>query len=1345
MTQKQEEEAFHHRLINSSERLTLTTSTMNNNNNKSSSSSIDHNNPFNNNNKNNEEEEEDTTPTTKTTNSCKIEDKEDNPASLTETANSTSSTTVLQEETIPNYSSSIACSLSLENGIPVPNSSLSSLSSLPNNIHHHPSSSSSSLTLSPTTSSTTVMHHHRKQERDEEEHTTATTSIISSLPPPTNTTTTSSSSSSSTIKIEQSNDNNNNGNVEISLSLSPSSSCISNLSKTTITSKEEEDSSCYPTIEINNLNKNNNNNNNNGEQKQFSATSLEENSSVNSINSSSSLLSSLLMSNNLNTYENQQVLFDNFKKEELSSFSFYFPKDDGFFQLESFLKSHPNEFLIQEFEMNFQLFQNVESLEINPNHFVRKRKSNDTSTFNDALSSVHSVSEVNDLIQPSSNEYTLTATTPVVEEEQPSWVSELRNAWDEEIINNMDESKKNYFLQFRNEDDDDTDDEEEQDEYGNLAKKNTKFTKHMRQFMKVEGDKKRKYFSKALGTSSSSNHAFIQKDGTFSEQGVGVGELNNNNQQLMISSPLIGGNFNVLSSFNKQTVPLHVKTNSLTRPNALVDEGNQIASSFVAESKLMSNAYQRNSTDFSSIDAMSLNNNNKENRDGLKSPVDSPTTPLFNPFNHNHPHPFSNPELISGSSMTSFYFREATMNSINNNKLIFEKSMSNCSSPTTSSGTNTPPTSPTSKTISSNRNSINFTSHLELKHLQPKKREGIFKKWFSSSNKKRSENEWKEELVKYEQRLTSYLRESRHMVKELKRKQQTENEKMEQEFNYLKRCHQSKLIPVFREFSMCKLVRLKQRRELEKGCKKLIKERIKSIKEILLQLNQQLKQVQLQTDMSIKCYNLLPHYVKQESYFKDVDELLNENEELSRKWQEIQALEHLTNDLYIKYQNLRKQYNMNRKTISKKEVTSKLVVILHKYLEECVIPICAFHTNSEHKDVNLEEQTWQEFINCIENEERLNLEQDFYDLVADERTEEGQSLRRFLKEITNIGLEKVPPSEIVDYIQSFVNYMKERHVITKAKEIHLLDRLLSKLIYNELSVGIEIHRIEMENHLEENIIFQQQTKLLRKLTPSQLGVANKFTPIKTKFTGKANSIKEMIHKRNMTPFNEPITVIGYLNYLITPHDLLHCIYTCAKQIHLIAKENCNARGKEFSFGADEFFPILVYVVVHSYLPNIHSILSFLSKYSGNVANSEVLYYLTCLEGAVMYVQEITENDIKELTKDEKNHFFQEHDQSVTFTPSPPTAGFTRPRTKSILTHQNDPTFEVVRDGNDPLNANDNQGVNNNNGVMIISESSNSQEEKVRNLFNPSLSVGSGISLNDDDSDDESTVSECSSV
>ena len=56
-------------------------------------------------------------------------------------------------------------------------------------------------------------------------------------------------------------------------------------------------------------------------------------------------------------------------------------------------------------------------------------------------------------------------------------------------------------------------------------------------------------------------------------------------------------------------------------------------------------------------------------------------------------------------------------------------------------------------------------------------------------------------------------------------------------------------------------------------------------------------------------------------------------------------------------------------------------------------------------------------------------------------------------------------------------------------------------------------------------------------------------------------------------------------------------------------------------GADAFFPVWVYCIVKSNLPNLATLVNFLKGYlNPSLRYCEIGYYVTCLEGACVYIQ-----------------------------------------------------------------------------------------------------------------------------
>jgi hypothetical protein len=480
----------------------------------------------------------------------------------------------------------------------------------------------------------------------------------------------------------------------------------------------------------------------------------------------------------------------------------------------------------------------------------------------------------------------------------------------------------------------------------------------------------------------------------------------------------------------------------------------------------------------------------------------------------------------------------------------------------------------------------------------------LFQRIFSprQSVQDKTDSELRYELRKYERRLLTSLKESKNMIKQLHTKEISLVQSLYPEMLYLRKCALVRIIPTFRALCIIKMQRLQVRRELEKGCKTLIKNRLEQIKQAL------------NTGPKDK----LPPFVTLE-FFKDIDSLLLEDSKLCDTLKYVKRLERRDRILTDRYQTLRKQYGANLKRRGKKEQLIMLKDILSRtHIHKCTYN-CGIYKKACQKEQG-EEITWREFLDCIYDTKMQNVHVDFYSMVSDERSTEGQSIRTFLGEVDNLGWDRVPPKEIIDYVTSYVTFLCSANMyrITDEVEIEKIAYLVHQYFFGSL-VGNRLSRVEEIAHAEDNRRFATQVRLLKDLTPQQLGVSSKF--LSPDDDGKRS-------------FAEPIEILSLLGFCATPNDMLHCVYTCAKLIHIIARDNCSKRNKELSFGADEFIPIMIYVVAHAFLPLIHSNLAFMSKYANcngpNYNNSEVMYFLTCLEGAVVYVDNLTQEELDNL-------------------------------------------------------------------------------------------------------------------
>lgn len=83
-----------------------------------------------------------------------------------------------------------------------------------------------------------------------------------------------------------------------------------------------------------------------------------------------------------------------------------------------------------------------------------------------------------------------------------------------------------------------------------------------------------------------------------------------------------------------------------------------------------------------------------------------------------------------------------------------------------------------------------------------------------------------------------------------------------------------------------------------------------------------------------------------------------------------------------------------------------------------------------------------------------------------------------------------------------------------------------------------------------------------------------------------------------------------------PRDKMVCVLNTCKIINNILQSHSDKVS-----GADEFFPLLVYVVLQSKPPNLHSNVHFIQRFrSPDKLRGEAGYYFTNLQGAIEFVQ-----------------------------------------------------------------------------------------------------------------------------
>ncbi|KYQ90380.1 vacuolar sorting protein 9 domain-containing protein [Tieghemostelium lacteum] len=108
-----------------------------------------------------------------------------------------------------------------------------------------------------------------------------------------------------------------------------------------------------------------------------------------------------------------------------------------------------------------------------------------------------------------------------------------------------------------------------------------------------------------------------------------------------------------------------------------------------------------------------------------------------------------------------------------------------------------------------------------------------------------------------------------------------------------------------------------------------------------------------------------------------------------------------------------------------------------------------------------------------------------------------------------------------------------------------------------------------------------------------------------------------------------ITELNKINTYKTPRDKLVCIYNCCKVIFMLLKSLNNNNPS----GADDFLPILIYVVLKANPPMLHSNVQFIGTFRNpNQLSTETGCYFTHLVSAITFIENLT--DSSQLTIEE---------------------------------------------------------------------------------------------------------------
>ena len=189
----------------------------------------------------------------------------------------------------------------------------------------------------------------------------------------------------------------------------------------------------------------------------------------------------------------------------------------------------------------------------------------------------------------------------------------------------------------------------------------------------------------------------------------------------------------------------------------------------------------------------------------------------------------------------------------------------------------------------------------------------------------------------------------------------------------------------------------------------------------------------------------------------------------------------------------------------------------------------------------------------------------------------------------------------IGYIKSYVVFLTKRYGIKNEIEIKRLELMIRKNIFSLISSKFLLCEIEINS----NNKFIKQSLKLSKLKPIDIRIHSNFIS-------------------NFEPFQSAIDELSNLNYLKDPDSMISCITQTSSLIFESAMKSCKEKKIQKTVSADDFLPMMQYVLIQSDIVYIESIISFIRKFKK--MNNEDDYYLTTLQSAVEGIKSFSEND-----------------------------------------------------------------------------------------------------------------------
>ena len=222
-----------------------------------------------------------------------------------------------------------------------------------------------------------------------------------------------------------------------------------------------------------------------------------------------------------------------------------------------------------------------------------------------------------------------------------------------------------------------------------------------------------------------------------------------------------------------------------------------------------------------------------------------------------------------------------------------------------------------------------------------------------------------------------------------------------------------------------------------------------------------------------------------------------------------------------------------------------------------------------------------------------------------DRDKEWSSILVFEDNCPEPYTESVPganPSRYQEYVKAMSLYIcdKLRHanlMVDPLSVFATLEQRILPRVYKQALVTVA--------KADQDIVIQEKCRKIRGYTQEQIGVPVEYS------------------SRDPLPYYRVISRFKSLVFSTTPTHIMQVVSWAANDIHV----HMHLARPGQSAGADAFLPILVYCIIQANLPNLATLVNFLKGFiNPDLRYSEMGYYVTCLEGACVYISEFPETD-----------------------------------------------------------------------------------------------------------------------